>query len=71
MIALSFHKELYHGPAIDEAVKAFARVAVCELVEEEHRFLVNVTANKPEKELVVAKELDNFALGLSIEKYSG
>lgn len=71
MIELSFHRELYDGEAIDEAEKAYASFATLEHAAEEHRFIVRVTAPSPEREQRVARELANYALGLTIERRSG
>lgn len=65
MIELRFHRDLYAGEAVDEAVKAFARFGRFELVEEPSHWLVRFTARTPGKERAVAGELGNHALGAS------
>lgn len=67
MTRLAFHKSLYAGVAVDEAVKTFAAHAKFELSETESAWVVQVTAAEPRKELRVVRELGNFALGLTVQ----
>jgi hypothetical protein len=71
VIELSFHRELYSGEAVDEAAKMFEPYATIERSAEEHRWVVRVTAAEPSREHRVARELANFALGVTIERASG
>ena len=68
MIALRFHRDLYAGVAVDEAVKAYARFAQFELEEAPGEWVVKITARTPEREKKVALELGNMALGLTVRK---
>jgi hypothetical protein len=68
MITVSFHKELYDGQAVDEATKIYARFAAFEQAEEGERWVLRVTAHKPEREERIARELSNYALGLTINR---
>ena len=68
MIELRFHRELYAGEAVDEAVKRFARFGAFELIEEPAHWMVRFTARTPSKERAVAGELGNFALGASAQR---
>jgi hypothetical protein len=66
MTELRFHKDLYRGEAVDAAAKALAKYATLELVEEKSAWIVRVTGKTPERELRVARELGNWALGATI-----
>jgi hypothetical protein len=63
---LKFDRSLYAGPSVDEAVKVFAGFAEFTLAEETAAWIVNVTAVTPVRERMVARELSNCALGLTI-----
>jgi hypothetical protein len=64
---LRFHRELYDGKAIDEALKTFARFATFEQVEEPTHGIVRVATADASRERRIARELANFALGLTIK----
>jgi hypothetical protein len=66
MIELRFHRDLYRGESIDEAVKLFGSVARFELAEEPAHWIVRVAADANEK--TVANELANYALGLTLRE---
>lgn len=68
MIRLRFHREVYSGEAVDEAVKRLARFATMQLEEEADHWVVRVTAKSPGKERRVAGELANWALGITVER---
>jgi hypothetical protein len=68
VITLTFHKELYDGFALDEALKIYERFGTLERAEEEGRWVVRVTAAAPPREERIARELSNYALGLTIER---
>ena len=63
MTELKFDRSLYAGPSVDEAAKAFAGFAELTLVEEPQAWVVQVSG---EREVEVARELSNYALGLTI-----
>lgn len=67
MIELRFHRELYDGKAVDEALKTFARFATFEQAEEPTHWIVRVTHENGTRERKVANELANYALGLTIK----
>ena len=71
MIELRFHRELYAGEAVDEAVKRFARFGRFELVEEPSHWIVRFTARTPDRERAVAGELGNHALGATAQRRGG
>jgi hypothetical protein len=62
-----FHRSLYAGTAVDEAVKTFARFGTFELCEEPEHWVVRVTANDPGDQRRLIGELANYALGTSIK----
>ncbi|MFT3713035.1 MAG: HxsD-like protein [Archangium sp.] len=67
MTRLSFDKSLYAGKSVDEAVKVFGKFATFALEETATAWVVNVTANDATKELRLARELSNYALGLTVQ----
>ncbi len=67
MKTLRFHREIYLGTAIDEAVETFAPYMEYELAEESEHWVVTLTAKKPALERRIAGELANYALGRTIE----
>jgi len=67
LIEVRFHREIYRGASVDEAVKVFAGYAAFELVEEPESWLVRVTAGDADRERRIAGELGNFALGLTVK----
>ena len=64
MIELRFHRGLYDGNAIDAALEVFAEHARSEQRVDDEHFVVAVSADEDER--VVARELANYALGLTI-----
>ena len=74
MIELRFHHDLYDGFAVDEAVKTYAAYTSTELSREADAYVVRLSAT-PEAvadglgEQLIARELANFALGLTIERF--
>jgi hypothetical protein len=67
MTELRFHRELYAGTAVDEAVKVFARFGTFDLSEQSEHWVVRITARTPARERQIAGELGNYALGLTIK----
>ncbi|MDB4930323.1 MAG: hypothetical protein JWM10_2807 [Myxococcaceae bacterium] len=65
MIERRFHRELYPPAAVDGALKVFERFATFELADEGDYRVVRISAKRPERELKVARELGNYALGLT------
>lgn len=68
MSELRFHRDLYDGPALDEAAKVYEPYASLSLVEEPSYWLVRVEGDDAD---LVARELANYALGLTIERRGG
>lgn len=67
MTKLAFDKSLYAGKAVDEAVKVFTAHGTFELSETEAAWVVQVSVADARKELRVARELGNYALGLTVQ----
>lgn len=68
MISLAFHKELYDGFALDEAVKVYERFGTFERAEEGGHWVIRISASSTPREERLARELSNYALGLTIER---
>ena len=71
MTELRFHRDLYDGAAVDEAIKTFDRFATIERAEEESHWIVRLSTDasgSKERERRIAGELANFALGLTIRR---
>jgi hypothetical protein len=62
---LRFHREIYAGTAVDAALKVYARYGRFERAEEPTHWVVRVTTKDPVRERRVARELANYALGLT------
>jgi len=65
---LRFHRELYRGECVDEALKVYARFARFERDEEAEHWVVRVDAGSAARERRIADELANYALGLTIRR---
>jgi FPC/CPF motif-containing protein YcgG len=63
--ALRLHRELYTASAVRGAVEVFARYATITTEDTGDYCVVTVTAKTPERALKVARELGNYALGLT------
>ena len=68
MIELRFLEELYSGRAIDAAVKAFEGFAKAELRREPGVFIVELTSTSEHDETTIARELENYALGATVDE---
>jgi hypothetical protein len=67
LIELLFHRDIYAGPSVDEAVKIFASYATFELEEQPEHWRVRITGTSEARERRIAGELGNYALGLTIK----
>ena len=68
MIELRFVSELYPPAAVRDAAVAYAEFAQCEIEERDGATWVRVSASGDADESMLAAELANYALGLSIER---
>lgn len=66
MKELRLHRDLYRGTAVDQALKVYAQVATFEQAEEPTHWIVRVTSTSAAREQRVARELANYALGLTV-----
>ena len=65
---LRFHRDIYAGEAVDEAVKLFSGFADFELLEQDDAWIVSLTAKNPAQQTRLCGEFSNFALGLTIQR---
>lgn len=65
MRVVRFHREVYRGEAVDEAVKLLERFATFARKEEPAHWVIEVSSSSPARERKVALELGNHALTLS------
>ena len=70
MTELRFHRGLYDGKAIDEALGVFAGHATFEQAEEPTHWIVRVEGSDAARERLIARELANYALGITIKNSS-
>jgi hypothetical protein len=63
-----FHREVYEGTCVDSAIGTLATFGTFEQSEDETHWIVQVTAKTPARELRLARELGNFALGYQLSK---
>lgn len=66
MTELRFHRELYAEKAVREAVATFIPHAEIACAEGAQYWVVTVSAAREEREKRIARELGNFALGLTV-----
>ncbi len=66
MREVRFHRELYRGESVDEAVKVLAPYAKFSLIEEPEHWLVQIESTTAARERKIALELWNHALGLTM-----
>lgn len=66
MKELKLHRSLYRGAAIEQALRVYTRYATVEQGEELEYWVVRVSAASPAREQRVARELANYALGLTV-----
>lgn len=71
MRRVRFHKELYRGEAVDEAVRAYERFARFERSEAQDAWVVELSCKTPARERAVVGELSNYALGATIKGRGG
>jgi hypothetical protein len=66
VIEVRMHRDLYRGPAVDEAVELYGSYATLERLDVAEYWAVRVTGSSPERERQIAGELANFVLGLTV-----
>ncbi|MBL9101301.1 MAG: hypothetical protein JNL82_10105 [Myxococcales bacterium] len=65
---LRFHRDLYAGVAVDEAVQRYRQHIEFTLEEQPDAWVVRLRALRPELTRRVAHELANYALGLTVQR---
>ncbi len=68
MKELRFHRELYPGEAVDAAIKTFDPFATLTRESSATHWIVQITATSTAAEQRIAKELSNYALGLTVRR---
>jgi len=63
---LRLHRTLYRGTAVDAALEVYGSYATFEQLEEGDHWVVRVSSTSPARERRVARELANYALGLTV-----
>lgn len=71
MTELRLRRNLYRGPAVDEAIAVYRAYATFERVEDDDYWAVRVVGASAERERRIAGELANFALGLTVGTREG
>ncbi len=66
MRELRFHRELYEGQCVDEAIKVYAPYAAITPLEEDTHWVVRIESSSPARERKIGDEMANYALGLTI-----
>jgi hypothetical protein len=67
MTEVRLHRELYDGPAVDEAVQTFGRFGALERADDPAFWVVRIACKTAARETQVSRELSNFALGLTVK----
>jgi hypothetical protein len=65
---LRFHREIYAGEAIDEAVKTWSRFADFELSESDQHWVVKLTPKHESAAARIIGEFGNYVLGLTVDR---
>lgn len=71
MISLRLHGSIYSEASVKAAVEAFAEHATVEMSRDAAYWVVTVENEDPDRARLVADELGNMALGLSIDAGAG
>lgn len=71
MTEIRFHQDLYVGSAVDEALQVFRKFAAFDRAEEPPYWVVRVSGPSDRRERLVARELANYALGLTVHRRGG
>ncbi|HHH27650.1 MAG TPA: hypothetical protein ENK57_04805 [Polyangiaceae bacterium] len=66
MRELRFHRDLYRGECVDEAIKVYGPYAAITPLEDDGYWVVQIESSSVARERKIADELANYALGLTI-----
>jgi len=61
-----FHRDLYVGECVDEAMKVYSPYAEITPIEGESHWIVQIEASSPARERRIGDEMANYALGLTV-----
>lgn len=64
---LRLHRELYAGTALDQAIELYAGHADITRTDDGAHTVVTIASARPGRAQKVARELGNYALGLTIQ----
>lgn len=67
MSEVRFHRTLYASTAVDRAIALYEKHATIARAESGDHVLVTIESSKPGRAERVARELANYALGLTIQ----
>ncbi|HLT38811.1 MAG TPA: HxsD-like protein [Enhygromyxa sp.] len=65
---LRFHREVYSGEAIDQAVKTWSNFAEFELSESDQHWIVKLTPKHEPAAARIIGEFGNYVLGLTVDR---
>ena len=68
MTELRFHREIYSGQAVDQAVKTWSSFADFELSETDDHWVVKVTPKHESATAQIIGEFGNYVLGLTVDR---
>ena len=71
MTSLRLHGEIYSEASVKEAVAAFTDYSTVEMTQDGGYWVVTVEDEDPERAALIANELGNIALGLTIDAGGG
>lgn len=71
MISVRLHGSIYSEASVQAAVAAFTEHATVEMSHDAGYWVVTVESEDPDRARLVAHELGNMALGLSIDAGAG
>jgi hypothetical protein len=65
---LRFHRDLYSGEAVDEAVKTWSKFADFDLRESDDHWIVQLTPKHEAAARQIIGEFCNYVLGLTVDR---
>jgi hypothetical protein len=65
---LRFHRDIYAGAAVDEAVKTWSRFAEFDLRETDEHWIVAITPKHESAAAQIIGEFRNYVLGLTVDR---
>ena len=65
---ISFDKAIYVRSGVEDAVQSYASMAQCTFSEEASRFVVELVANEPSNEALIADHFTNHVLFATLSR---